>query len=420
MTIPVRHRLGIVLTWTTLALIPTTTAASCFRGTVSSGPDGPASFTVWEALPTEFRIAGETHALSRVDALVPDGSGGLWVAQGQDGHIKRLTADGKLRQIVGGSGDGPGEFRSIASMGRTETGKLWAFDPLNRRVSVFSERGELETTRGIPLQEDLPQGLFVPFVIWADLSMLGHSGKIFDGITAPPVTYHFLDEQGVLHHEIMAVESSDLIAVYRPTRGGSVIVRLPVSTGPVIFASRERRGWATIREVPVPEARTDSILLVVTSGTPDGAGTQTRNVTVYRPRVDESVFDEAIRSMASAAHSAGLVPSETRGEVEFRALIRKVHRWPAAQEAVPSGDGFLWLRTGLTHDGRPLYERLALVDEASLATHWVEGIANVRLLWVGPDLAWGLLERETGEEVIVKLKPPVLPVQRPYFGPEPA
>jgi hypothetical protein len=86
--------------------------------------------------------AGTTGALlyaPRHVAAAPDGT--IFVADSATDDIKRFAADGTLLTILGGEGQGPGEFLSIGQL--TIAGdRLVAWDTRNRRFSVWTLEGE--------------------------------------------------------------------------------------------------------------------------------------------------------------------------------------------------------------------------------------------------------------------------------------
>ena len=61
----------------------------------------------------------------------------------QELTIRVFDASGVLVHTLGGRGDGPGEFRSLRTMGRFGEDGVWAWDRSKRRVTVFGADGEM-------------------------------------------------------------------------------------------------------------------------------------------------------------------------------------------------------------------------------------------------------------------------------------
>jgi hypothetical protein len=100
--------------------------------------------------------------------------GGGRIAVGDGSTVHLLAADGALERSVGRSGDGPGEFRSIATIVATAADSLIVHDPFPGRLSIFSGAGEFDRSVPLPVGRtvtntpivSLPGGriLFAPFM----------------------------------------------------------------------------------------------------------------------------------------------------------------------------------------------------------------------------------------------------------------
>jgi hypothetical protein len=123
------------------------------QDTVVVSADNP---PVWGAAPRlieEVRIGAldgdEVYTLGDVSdvAVSPDGT--IWAADRQARAIRRYDRDGRSIGSTGRSGEGPGEFNSIAGLERLSDGRFAAWDPVLLRFSLFSEDGEFEKTIGV-------------------------------------------------------------------------------------------------------------------------------------------------------------------------------------------------------------------------------------------------------------------------------
>lgn len=107
------------------------------------------------ATPTS-RIAGGKEPLFGVVAAfgLPSESGEeIAVADRGSSSIRIFGAIGSEVRRLGGSGDGPGEFRGLVAGGRLGPDSIWAFDFLAKRITVF---GPAETVRTVRLDSRFP------------------------------------------------------------------------------------------------------------------------------------------------------------------------------------------------------------------------------------------------------------------------
>lgn len=63
--------------------------------------------------------------------------------------IRLFGRDGTFQTRVGGQGQGPGEFQYIGGLWITSAGLIAAWDPTNRRISLFTPAGTLRVTTSI-------------------------------------------------------------------------------------------------------------------------------------------------------------------------------------------------------------------------------------------------------------------------------
>lgn len=191
--------------------------------------DGPEP-TRWESLPTaalqeELRIDGYEHDLvpiggptSASEGIAVRADGAIAVRQRQDGVIRVFDADGRSVKVVGGPGEGPGEFSVLWRVGWLAD-TLWAadgrlrhmtlFGPVDSALNTFRLPGEaipsdeLETA-GVPrfpyayVMERLPDG--------ALLAQLGLSvGSDVPARFEDRLTWAVLDRDGVIRRIVATV-----------------------------------------------------------------------------------------------------------------------------------------------------------------------------------------------------------------------
>jgi hypothetical protein len=180
--------------------------------------------------------AGEStdgQELHRVVGAVRLSDGSIVIADGGSAELRRYTADGRYVGSSGGAGEGPGEFRSLTWIGRTEGDSILAWDGRLLRVSVFSSGGEYARTYSPELGEELVGQRVVGAAGEGRLVMT--RGSSFEpvggegGVQRQPLTVWRIDPAGHLELSIgpLAGETVEL----RPARTGEGIIRTPVPFG---------------------------------------------------------------------------------------------------------------------------------------------------------------------------------------------
>ena len=92
-------------------------------------------------------IDGPTEVLfGRIASVAVDGAGNLIIADGQMSEIRIFDASGVHLQTIGGSGEGPGEFRALAGAWPAADGAIVAVDPRLDRITRVGPDGELLAT----------------------------------------------------------------------------------------------------------------------------------------------------------------------------------------------------------------------------------------------------------------------------------
>jgi hypothetical protein len=66
------------------------------------------------------------------------------------GQLRMYDSAGKYIRTVGGTGDGPGEFRNPGGMALLNDGKLVLYDPNNSRINVYSGAGDYVSSWRVP------------------------------------------------------------------------------------------------------------------------------------------------------------------------------------------------------------------------------------------------------------------------------
>ena len=176
--------------------------------TACADPSGPAdeAFATWiTEAEYEFADAPEQEVFFTVPFVRADPyQHRLLVRDGADKQISAWTPDGSLLFVVGGSGDGPGEFTSPSRIYFAPDGSFSVRDDFGIRFTRYTAGGELvETVQaqdgtleydGLMLTLEAPAGdgyLGFPLT-WADLEL----GTRDDPVERIPVLYAARSESG--------------------------------------------------------------------------------------------------------------------------------------------------------------------------------------------------------------------------------
>jgi hypothetical protein len=83
-------------------------------------------------------------ALFRVTTVTPLAEGRVAVGSSSPAGVRLFEEDGTPAGVVGGSGEGPGEFSTVQSVVELSGDSLAVWDPNRRRVSIFTEDGDFQ------------------------------------------------------------------------------------------------------------------------------------------------------------------------------------------------------------------------------------------------------------------------------------
>lgn len=82
----------------------------------------------------------------RLIAAAPAPTGGYWLLDRGRKQLIRISSEGDVMFVVGGEGDGPGEFRDPTSVVSVDEDSVVVFDRGLQRVSVFDDDGEFASS----------------------------------------------------------------------------------------------------------------------------------------------------------------------------------------------------------------------------------------------------------------------------------
>jgi hypothetical protein len=138
-----------------------TTDSAGVAVTVSRNPAWSAATAWWiaDALSLDIGADGSGITFERVAGVALLEDGGVIVADEGASTVSRFGQDGRLRWRVGRAGDGPGEFRLIASIGTGPADSIWAFDFGLRRFTILTASGAIVRTLDIGSAISAPRAI---------------------------------------------------------------------------------------------------------------------------------------------------------------------------------------------------------------------------------------------------------------------
>lgn len=313
-----------------------------------SDPPSPAlSFsTTAEWTPTEDLRIGSVDdsatALTRVGSVAVDSAGRIYVSQPMDHTIRVFESAGNSTGVIGGFGEGPGEFKSLTRIGLVGD-TLYATDAVTGRVTFFSSEGQLlGTTPLVP--RELGPGYFPRTAEWLA------TGGISLAYTAlaPNLTGSNSDVRLLYVHIDRSGETLDTAALWVLSTGQTINLRGAV--GPLI-TPQLFLGLAS----PVVSADGSRVAMVEEGMAGDRPTFQVTAVRSTRDTVwaHEYSFEPVPISAqmvdsAVAQKAAGLNPENFPDRVDAERQIREGLDLPDHLAPVSDGvfadNGDLWLR----------------------------------------------------------------------------
>ncbi|TVP54226.1 MAG: hypothetical protein EA351_13675 [Gemmatimonadales bacterium] len=160
------------------AIVLVVSLAGCEARSSSPSPHaGSPDLTVGFA--DTLRIGSHDDAgttLTRVGGILPLPDGGVWVAQTQEQSIRIFDEHGEPTFVVGGPGQGPGEFMSPGPMGWWGASRdtVWIRDDFARRLNLFDAEGAfVRAEPSIPVEVRDRAPVSGPEAIYPDSTALG-------------------------------------------------------------------------------------------------------------------------------------------------------------------------------------------------------------------------------------------------------
>lgn len=142
------------------------------------------------------------YQFDQIAGVIRLGDGRLVVADGGSSEIRIFDESGAVVSRVGGRGGGPGEFETMATIGRGDGDTFWVYDFSLRRLSFFTADGDLQHSatldheiQTLNVTGRLDDGSFILHQLWGS----ARSGeRVTIGLRRDPVVYARFAADGAL------------------------------------------------------------------------------------------------------------------------------------------------------------------------------------------------------------------------------
>lgn len=384
---------GVATTSACAVVVGLAVVAGCGEGASRDGFDA-------EALPVltlteELRIGSVDDpdlGFSRIGGVTVDEDGNVYVLERQDREVRVFDPAGRLLRVIGGEGEGPGEFRDPLLLG-FRGDSLWVNDGRLRRITMFNREGEVLSTfqTGLDLTVSHP----APGVTMTEF----HTGALrSDGLLDmrwPPL---------VSWSQALALPDSVAVPVLRFDRAGNVVDTTAWDAywfDVVRVALGGQEFWTPVPAPGTPLRLREEDVLVHVDRRPAGgeaatfAVTRTRstNDTVYhrvfhyRPRAFSTAWVDSVVGAFATRMGRAL---QADSSVAARAF-REAAALPAFQPPVSlirsGADGSLWLRREV--DTGEIYRWMILRPDGSPRGQ-VELPKGTTLQWMSGDVVYAV------------------------------
>jgi hypothetical protein len=267
---------------------------------------------------------------------------GLMLAEDAALHMLLFSPAGSLLKTVGGSGSGPGEFRSVTQHG-SDGNHWWFFDASLRRLTVLDQAGSLVATETV----DVPQAMADKYFLASPIGVSQGGSRLLLALERSGSRALLMSDKTGNARVLLNLEP-DPSGI--PIRSGNYVsrVRIPFQHRPMWKASSDGAYFAMVRDTMVTPTRGLILVDVVSTDKP------TRRIiseAFTGVRITKTAFDSAVadilvtqqRGMRDAAQTAlRNLPPDRRPKVV-----------PPVSEILFGQDGTLWLRHPATENGTP-------------------------------------------------------------------
>jgi len=145
-----------------------------------------------------------------ISDVAVNSKGDIYIADRQLNEVRKFNKDGEYLLSLGRKGQGPGEFQNVKIVSVNIHNDLIAFDNMLRRISIFSEKGELiKTTKKLLGGSWIePSKIFINDGNYLFFGKLSNSLKLFHefgqdwNIKESYIDYEFIDNKEFEEHSL--------------------------------------------------------------------------------------------------------------------------------------------------------------------------------------------------------------------------
>ena len=145
-----------------------------------------------------------------ISDVAVNSKGDIYIADRQLNEVRKFNKDGEHLLSLGRRGQGPGEFQNVKIVSVNIHNDLIAFDNMLRRISIFSEKGELiKTTKKLMGGSWIePSKIFINDGNYLFFGKLSNSLKLFHefgqdwNIKESYIDYEFIDNKEFEEHSL--------------------------------------------------------------------------------------------------------------------------------------------------------------------------------------------------------------------------
>lgn len=372
-------------------------------------PSGLPAFAEWE-VNGGFRMGDLDHpdyAFGEVGAIAVGADGSLFTAHPRERRIRVWTERAEPVRIIGGPGDGPGEFTALGQIGFSD-GNLWAMDSRAYRVTWFAPGGEVLQT--VPLsvdtrapRSDPAMGRPFPTHALGDGTYFGRQSGVLPQMVDRDSTLlrmlHLDDHASVLHTLLEhPFRSRDGMAVPRPGGEGWLYGYQPFSDQPLTAVDPSLGALLVVDRSAHTGIGPAVYRLTTLSMTGD---TLLHRELMYEPQpigsdVVERVVDALTRQWKGQA-PAGVDENVLAGLA--REALYVPEYYPPISAAALGMDGSIWLRSAHSETARIPW---MIFDSEGQPLARVSLSTSFQPRAVKRDVAWGVSTDNQGVPYVVR------------------
>jgi len=299
------------------------------------------------ALEETSRVDGYAMDLVSVRHAVQGPDGSVVISQPMDATLRQFLKDGRAGWTAGGAGDGPGEFRTMSTIGRLADA-IWVVDGRSGRISFFDSSGQLVRDERLPHfanSGDVSYGFVGPLAAYDDGSYLAVLGlrtpKEDPNLTEyDRTTYARVDSKGTIVNMVAATASTRGFFVKTGSGASGAVLPFQHRT----YASASENG--AYLAVATPRMDGDDAWINVEVLLPSGDTLFTSRVAASPERVPPERWKEAVRRGAtqfSAALSDEYAKQAEKNAPRVFPFVEGVH---------VTNEGRVWLSLRATGETR--------------------------------------------------------------------